>query len=190
MVVEQYRQLMQKSLNAELYRHSLGTAEAASDLAGHYGSDKGKAYLAGLVHDYGKQFSKQELLEKAGALGLKLDSLTMSESRLLHAPVGAALIAGELKLNDPELCRAVYYHTTGYSRLNLFGKLLYLADFIEAGRRDDGVEDLRKLAYTDLNQALLVAVNKTISSILARGLPLHPRSVGFRNNLLQKVKMH
>ncbi len=181
---DQCRKLMQEMLSDELYRHSLGVAKAAVVLAKRLGVDVEKAELAGLLHDYGKRYSHQELIEKADQLNLKLDELTRREGKLLHAPVGAALLYSELQINEADLTEAVSDHTTGRSGMSMLGKVLYLADYIEENRNFEGVEMIRQLASTDFDQALLAAVNNAIRSVLARNLILHPRSVEFRNSLL------
>jgi predicted HD superfamily hydrolase involved in NAD metabolism len=188
MTIDQYRELMRKTLDAELYEHSLATAETAAELAQRYGSKLKKAYLAGLVHDYGKRLNKQQLLKAAESYHLRLDRITLGEARLLHAPVGAVLLAGELEIKDRELLNAVSYHTTGSSGMTLLAKILYLADCIEPGRKFEGVAEIRKFAAVDLDQALLKAVDRTICSVVARGMMLHPRSVAFRNSLLEAIK--
>ena len=184
MEIEPYRKLMEKRLGERLYRHSLGVAGAAAALALRYGADRRRAYLAGLLHDYGKAYSKEELCLKAESLGLRLDRITLAERRLLHAPVGAALLQFELGLADDAIIRAVAYHTTGREKMTLLEKVLYLADLIEPGRDFDGVGKLRKVALDSLEPALLTAVDQTIQSVIGRGLLLHPRSVQFRNSLL------
>ncbi len=179
-----YSSLMKESLKANLYQHCLGTANAAFSLAAHYGADENKANLAGLVHDYGKRYSAPELLRKADEHSIYLDFYTRSSGKLLHAPVGAALLKIEQGLDDPEVLRAVKYHTTGRRGMTLLEKILYLADYIEEGRRFDGVKEIRKAAFLNLDEALLLAVDNTISSVVRRGLLLHPRSVAFRNSLI------
>jgi predicted HD superfamily hydrolase involved in NAD metabolism len=181
---DQCRKLMQEMLSDELYRHSLGVARAAVILAERFGVDVEKAELAGLLHDYGKRYSHQELLEKAERSNLVLDDYTRLERKLLHAPVGAILLNSELQITEADLTEAVSDHTTGRSGMSLLGKVLYLADYIEENRNFEGVEMIRQLASIDLDQALLAAVNNAIRSVLARNLILHPRSVEFRNSLL------
>lgn len=179
---------MKRMLSEELYRHSLGVAKAAASLAEYFGESKEKAYLTGIVHDYGKRYTPRELIEKAEKTGLCLDRVTRQESRLLHAPVGAALLKTEVKLEDPRIIRAVYYHTTGRKGMNGLEKAIYLADYIEDGRDFPEAEKIRELARSDPEQAMLEAVEFAIKSVLRRGLLLHPRSVAFRNSLLEKKR--
>lgn len=183
-----YNELMKKKLSEELYRHSAGVAEMAVSLAERFGADQRKAYLAGIVHDYGKRYPKSELRKKAKELNLQLDRITLLEPRLLHAPVGAALLPLELGIEDGEILQAVAFHTTGHSDMSLMDKVIYLADCIEDGRFYRGVDRIRELAREDLDRALLAAVERTICSILERGMLLHPQSVSLRNNLLEKLR--
>ena len=182
---DHYKELMREKLDHELFVHSLGVADAAADLAERYGADKEKAHLAGVIHDYGKRFSGQELLELAGELEIPLDRITRQESRLLHAPVGAALLKKELQIIDQEILLAVANHTTGRRGMGKLEKVIYLADYIEEGRDFPIVDKIRQVAREDLDQALLEAVDFAIKSVLDRKLMLHPRSVAFRNELVE-----
>ncbi len=166
------------------YRHSLEAAEAAVYLAERYGASEEVAYLAGLLHDYGKAYNYEQLLQWTEELGLELDWITLSSNKLLHAPVGAALIKKELGITDQSILDAVAYHTTGRSGMSLLEKIIYLSDYIEPGRDYEGAEKIRQIAAEDLDKALLAAVDTAICSVVRRRLFLHPRSVEFRNSLL------
>ncbi|MDW7740027.1 MAG: bis(5'-nucleosyl)-tetraphosphatase (symmetrical) YqeK [Bacillota bacterium] len=183
-----YQNLIKEHLGDKLYRHSLSVADSAEKLAIRHGADAGRAYLAGVVHDYGKPYSHKKLLELAVKLELRLDRITRGESRLLHAPVGAALLRSEHQLDDPEVIQAVTYHTTGRPGMSLLEKVVYLADYIEIGRNYKGVEIIREVAFENLDRAMLKAVEIAICSIIERGLLLHPRSVALRNCLLAGLR--
>ncbi len=189
MNVEQIRVIVRERLNPNLFRHSIGVAQAARALAERYGADPDAAYLSGLIHDFGKQYSKDELLQAAVHYQHSLDDLTCRTVKLLHAEVGAVLVEKELGISDPEILNAVVFHTTGRPGMTLLEKIIYLADYIEPGRTHTGLDELRELAFRQLDQALLVAVEQSIKSVLQRGLLLHPRSVEFRNSLLIENEM-
>ncbi len=182
---DRYIKIMREKLDRELFAHSLGVADAAANLAEQYGADRDKAYLAGLIHDYGKRFNGQELLNLAREMDIALDRITRQEPRLLHAPVGAALIRKELQINDPDILSAVANHTIGRSGMSQLEKIVYLADYIERGRDFPAVNKIRQAALENLEQALLEAVEFAIRSVLDRKLLLHPRSIAFRNELLE-----
>ncbi len=188
MKADRYIEIIKTKLDQELFNHSLGVAEAAAKLAQRYGAATDSAYLAGIIHDYGKRFSGQELLKLAQEMNIRLDWITRQEKRLLHAPVGAALIRKELLIDDPDILKAVANHTTGCSGMSKLEKIVYLADYIETGRDYPEVEKIRQIALKDFELALLEAVEFAIRSVLDRKLLLHPDSVAFRNELLQLQK--
>ena len=64
---------------------------------------------------------------------------------------------------------AIRWHTTGKADMTQFEKILYLADYIEPTRDFEGVEELRKLAYEDLDRAMALGLKMTIDVIRAEG---------------------
>jgi len=189
MDLNQCKSILENRFSPGLLRHSLGVAETAADLAGIYRVNKEKAFLAGLLHDYAKELGAELLLKLANQLRLPVDPVTWVEGRkLLHAPVGAALVAAELGITDPEILSAISRHTTGKSEMGIMDKVVYLADAIEPNRDYDGVERLRALSRICLDKAALAAVNMNIYSVLKRDLMLHPDSVGLRNDLIARIR--
>ena len=90
----------------------------------------------------------------------------------LHSKTGACI--AKYVFGEPEeVYQAIFWHTTGKADMSLLDKILYMADYIEPNRDFDGVERLRKLAYTDLDQALLLGVEETIADMKQRGVPIH-----------------
>ena len=68
---------------------------------------------------------------------------------------------------------AIFWHTTGKGNMTLLEKILYMADYIEPNRDFEGVEEMRRLAYTDLDKAMLMGVESTIEDMTQRGYPIH-----------------
>ena len=68
---------------------------------------------------------------------------------------------------------AIFWHTTGKADMTLLEKILYMADYIEPNRDFEGVEELRALAYTDLDKAMLTGIEETIEDMQTRGNPIH-----------------
>ena len=50
---------LKENLNDERYRHTLGVADCAKELALKFGVNPDKAYLAGLLHDCAKCLDKE-----------------------------------------------------------------------------------------------------------------------------------
>jgi len=168
-------------------RHSIGVSRAAARLAVFYGVDAEKAELAGLLHDCAKCLSHEEMLRLCEEFGISLDPLSMGDRALLHGPLGSAIARKYFGIEDKIILDAIYCHTTGKKGMNLFEKVLCLADYIEPGRRFPGVEEIRSLAYSDLNRALLKGFELTIRHVLDTGNKLHIGTVEARNELIEEI---
>ena len=84
------------------------------------------------------------------------------------------------------MIEAVRWHTTGHAGLELAGRIVYLADKLDPvkKRKYPFQHELRELAFSDLNGALLMFASKQAESHLARGRLIHPHATEFRNSLL------
>ncbi len=184
------KKYLENALSEKRFKHSLGVAEEAERLADKYGADKKKAYLAGLVHDVAKEIdtdSARNMLKDR--FGIRVDPVTYNVPKLLHAPLGACLAQTEFGIFDAEILDAVKYHTTAKADMSLLTKIIYMADYIEPKRDFEGVEELRKQAYQDLDEAIITGLDYTISELLSDGKMFHPDTVHARNYLiLQKIK--
>ena len=92
--------------------------------------------------------------------------------KLLHAKTGAAL-ARDVFGADDEIYNAILWHTTGKANMTLLEKVIYLADYIEPNRDFDGVEDLRKVVWEDLDKGLEMGLAMTVEEMEQMGNPVH-----------------
>ncbi|NLG87351.1 MAG: HD domain-containing protein [Firmicutes bacterium] len=181
---------LKRSLTAHRYAHTLGVADAAVQLAQRYGGNEDKAYCAGLLHDCAKGLGNEELLQTALAFGIVRDDIERACPDLLHGPVGAMLAWKEFSIDDTEILTAVALHTLGAEKMGLLAKIIYIADYIEPNRSFPGVDDLRTLAQQNLDQAVLRAMDSTITYVLQQSLPLHPQTVRARNSMLLEAALY
>lgn len=176
-----------KILSETRYRHSLGVADEAEKLARRYGIDQQKAYLAGLVHDCAKEYPPEDMekiLKKE--YGISVDSMSKLMPKILHGPLGACEAQRKFDIYDPEILDAIKCHTTGKGNMSMLAKIVYVADYIEPNRVFDGVSKLRKLAYEDINEAIILGIDQTIEDLIKRGLIIHPYTINARNDLIIK----
>ena len=80
--------------------------------------------------------------------------------------------------------RAIFWHTTGKADMTLLEKILYMADYIEPNRKFDGVDEMRAMAYTDLDKALLMGLEDTIEDMRRRGYLIHTNTQQARDWLV------
>ncbi|GFN22566.1 MAG: bis(5'-nucleosyl)-tetraphosphatase (symmetrical) YqeK [Thermoanaerobacteraceae bacterium] len=182
--MEEYAELLARRLSPGRLRHSLGVAEYSARLAAKYGASVEKARLAGLLHDYARDLTPQELVARAERAGLISHTVERKVPVLLHGPVGALLLREEVGIEDEEILQAVSRHTIGAPNMSLLDKIVYLADALEPGRQYSGVDDLRRAAEGDLDCALLKTMESGIVYVLRRGQLLHPVTIEARNYLL------
>ena len=62
---DEMRQALQARVKLSRYRHSLGVSQTAEQLAHIYGVNQSEAAVAGLLHDWDKSLTGDELKRKA-----------------------------------------------------------------------------------------------------------------------------
>ncbi|PLT30936.1 bis(5'-nucleosyl)-tetraphosphatase (symmetrical) YqeK [Peribacillus deserti] len=180
---DQALKLVKQQITEQRYQHTLGVEESAIWLAEKYGADKKQAQLAAIFHDYAKFRPKEEMKSIIISEGMPQDLLVYN-MELWHAPVGAYLVETEAGIKDSEVLNAIRYHTSGRENMTLLEKIIYLADYIEPGRNFPGVDEVRKTASEQLDQAVLEAMRNTILFLMKRGQSIYPDSFKAYNHLI------
>lgn len=175
---------VERRLSPERFRHTLGVAETARSLAGRYGVDEGKAYIAGLLHDIAKEYPRNRLLKEALDFGIVLSDIERRRPVLIHGLLGAEIAEREFDVTDLDVLAAIRFHTTGREGMSLLERVVFLADYIEPGRTFPGVEAVRAEARTSLDGAVVMTLSQTIMYLVERGRFIHPYAVAARNHLL------
>jgi predicted HD superfamily hydrolase involved in NAD metabolism len=175
--------IIKEQLTEHRYLHTVGVMETAIKLAEKYGADSKKAELAAIFHDYAKFRPKEEMRGIIIKEGMPAELLDYN-SELWHAPVGAFLAERDAGIHDKEVLDAIRYHTSGRPGMALLEKIIYLADYIEPGRQFPGVDEVRDLAQTNLNKALIKSVQNTIMFLMKKGQPVFPASFQTYNDLV------
>ncbi len=186
--IETLKQQLKQQLKPKRYQHSLGVADTARALAAHYGADMEKAYIAGLVHDYAKSMKKQEQIALAEREGLLTDPIERELPEVLHAVVGAWRLPRETVVNDPEILQAVARHTLGAPDMTLLDKIIFVADIVEPNRKTPYLEQERRIAFENLDLAVLRSLDSTICYCVEIGRLLHPQSIALRNRYLRQLQ--
>jgi predicted HD superfamily hydrolase involved in NAD metabolism len=179
--------IIKEQMPEKRYQHTLGVLDTAIELANRFGADVKKAELAAIFHDYAKFRPKEEMKQIIIEQHMPEDLLQYN-SELWHAPVGAYLVKKEVGITDPEILDAIKYHTSGRPGMTTLEKIIYLADYIEPGRSFPGVEEVRNIAQSDLNRAVLAAVKNTIEFLLKKHQLIYPDTFHTYNSLMLTVK--
>lgn len=180
---ESMEEHLKQILKPARYEHSIGVASTAVAMAGIYGADAKKAYIAGLLHDCAKNLTAEESAVKCEDLDVELDEYEKNQPQLIHAKIGAELVKSEFGVDDEEISSAIRWHTLGRSGMSVLEKIIYVADMIEPTRDFPGVEMLRKKAYVNLDSAVLACAEKTIEFNEKKGSRVHPNAYKIRDEL-------
>lgn len=188
MKLEEMKMLLEKSIPAKRFRHSVAVYETALALAEAHKLPAEKIAVAALLHDCGREVNSKESVAKASELGLTVDMIEQQQPILLHAKIGVYNAVHKYGVTDEEILDGILYHTTGATDMTALAKVVYLADMLEPDRNFPGIEELRKQAFKDLDKAMLMAYASTIGYLLDGGLLIHPRCVDGYNQLRIQAK--
>ena len=155
--------------------HVLGCRQTAKEMAELYGADPVDAQRAALLHDVTKALSADLQLTVCSIYGINLDSFSAQNPKTLHALTGS-LVAERVFGERDAVVAAIRSHTTGKADMNTLEKIIYVADYMEPNRDFPGVEELRKLAYNDLDAALKLGLEMTLSMLRQQGREISPES--------------
>ncbi len=162
--------------------HVLGCAQTSVELAKLWGANRQDAYRAGMLHDVTKALPGELQLTLCSKLGILIDEFAQKNPKTLHAVTGAA-IAQRVFGENEAVQAAIRSHTTGCGGMNTLQKIIYIADYMEPNRDFDGVEELRRLAQTDLDKALEMGLQMSIGLLRQQGREVCPDSLDALNDL-------
>lgn len=165
--------LLKENVRGEKFEHSLGVEETAIALAQRYGADINKAGMAGLLHDFTKQKDNVELAKKYG-----IPYLT---DKTLHGHTAAAVLKDKGYVTDEDVLDAIRWHTTGRESMTMLEKIVYMADYIEPHRDFPGVGEARRLAFENIDKAVLYGLKMSIIDIVEKKSLIDTDSVGAYN---------
>lgn len=153
--------------------HSLRVAELAASRAVSLKISEGKAVTAALFHDCAKNLpADSPYLEGFFAP----NNWGNVPQEVEHQFSGAYVAARSFGITDGEILDAIRFHTSARPDMSELGKLIFLADMLEAERSYEGVEELRALFWkgTSLDECLSEALRQTLLFLQKKGGEIYP----------------
>ena len=172
-------------ISKKRYEHSIRVLETDLILGKLYNGDLQKITIASLLHDYAKEFRRDELIQIAQKYFEIETKDYLTNVEILHSYASEYVAEEVFKIKDIDILNAIKYHTTGRENMSLTEKIVYLADAIEPKRDYPHVEKIRELALVNLNKAILLEVNKKIEYLIKKEFVIHTNSIEMRNWLLK-----
>ncbi len=174
---------IKEKLSEKRFKHCENVAKEAVKLAKIYGADEKKAYLAGYAHDAAKELTLEQMNELT--LHLDLDDHIRSSKALLHALAGACWLKKTFNI-DEDVYNACFYHTMGRPDMSLLEKVVFVADFIEPGRNFEGIDEIRSLAYKDIDVSIVKEIDSTLEFLMRNNKKIYYKTVLTRNFYLKQ----
>ena len=165
---------LKEYLGDKRLNHSIEVAKLAYKIAKNNAIDASKAFIAGLLHDIGKEVMvehKNEIMHNFYNEYLDLPEFSY------HQFVGEYIAREKFGINDAEILNAIKFHATGCGEMSEISKIIYASDKIEPTRGFDSSElirvclnDINKGFQTTLhaNKDFLTLTNKDIENRLTK----------------------
>ena len=164
------------------FQHSLNVSRVAAELASIYDVNIEEASLAGLLHDWDKEYDDPGIWERVSELGLEVDPELMELPRLLHGPTAAVALARQFPEIPPTVLHAIEVHPTGTFDMNPLDICVYVADAIEPNRLGDDVERIRNLVGSaSLHELFIETHGHFIVQTVRAGRKVYPRTLAVWN---------
>ena len=188
--IEKIKEDLKQILSEKRYIHSIGAMEKAIELAKVYEEDEEKSALTALTHDIAKEMTVEEYYKYAKENNIELSKDDKMCTSVLHGIIGADIVKKKYGFTD-EMCRAIYYHTTGITNMTTFEKIIFLADKVEERTRPKDKADVIRniIKEKGLDEAILwIADDYTIPKAIKNIDILHPNTINVRNEIIEKMK--
>lgn len=169
------RSKIRKVQDVRRFEHTLGVEFTAASLAMSHGVSVEDARLAGLLHDCAKCFSDEKMLSVCEKKKIPITEIERRNPFLLHAKVGAFLAKEKYGVENRDVLNAIFYHTTGREGMSMLEKIIFVADYIEPGRKQaPNLQEIRKLAFRDLDKTMLWILEDTLKYLKRNGKETDP----------------
>ena len=173
--IHKMRKKVKKYLDQDRYEHTLGVMYLSAALAMRYNEDLNDAMIAGLLHDCAKCIPSKKKEKKKKKYHLTISESEPQNPSLLHAKLGAYLAAKKYHIRDQRILDAILCHTTGRPKMTMLDKILYIADYIEPGRKEaPNLPEVRKLAFQDIDACLYRILKDSLAYLHTRDLAIDP----------------
>lgn len=182
--IEEMNLYLKENLMEKRYIHTLGVVETAKKLAEVNGISEEKAEIAALAHDVAKNLSKEKMREMMKENNITISALEENNSNLWHSIIAPIEAKAKLGIEDEEILDSIRWHTTGKENMSILTKIIYIADMIEPNRNFNGIEDIRKVTFDNLDAGVYSGLTHNIEFLLTKNLLIDENTIKARNYFL------
>lgn len=186
MNLNEIQEYIKRELSEKRYYHSTCVMERSKELATKYGADIEIAAKIGIAHDVAKEMTEEEKLEYVKENNIEIDDIERKNTPLLHAKIGKDIAIKQFGFTE-KMGQAIENHTTGNKDMDIYSKILFIADRTSEDRNFEDLEYLNSLLDKGIDEAVLYILNKKIELQIKKGALIHPNGIIARNYLLENI---
>ena len=187
MELKEIQEYVKKQLSEKRYNHSVGVMERSEELAKMYGADVEIAKKIGIAPDVAKEISEEDKLKYVKDNNIEIDEVERENTPLLHAKIGKDIAIKKFGFSE-SMGQAIANHTTGNKDMDIYSKILFIADRTSKERNFDDIEYIKDLAKKDIDEAVLYILDKKIELQVKKRALIHLNGIIARNYLLSNKK--
>ena len=185
MNLNEIQEHVKNTLSEKRYNHSIGVMERAKELAVKYGADVESCAKIGIAHDIAKEMTEEEKLKYVQDNNIEIDEIERINTGLLHAKIGKDIAIKKFGFTE-NMGQAIANHTTGNSNMDIYSKILFVADRTSSDRNFEDIEYLKSLEDIGLNETVLYILDKKIELQIKKKATIHINGIIARNSILQE----
>ena len=139
--------------------HSLGVVEVSRMLAERFGLSSDDAAYIGIFHDAYRYQADGTAPAYCRAHGVEVFPEEEKEPMLLHGALAAIHFPQDAEGDVPEYFQtAVRHHTLGHKEMGRYGAILYIADYMEPGRKHLDDDDRRRILSGERLEDMIITI--------------------------------
>ncbi len=186
MELKEIQEYVKNALSEKRYNHCVGVMERAKELAKKYGADIETCAKIGMAHDVAKEIPEEEKIKYCVSNNIEIDEIERVNTSLLHAKIGKDIAIKKFGFTE-SMGNAILNHTTGNKGMDLYSKILFIADRTSMDRNFDDLEYLKSLEEKGIDEAVLYILDKKIALQIKKRAPIHINGIIARNSLLEEI---
>lgn len=187
---ERVEAAVDKRLRGKRLKHVHSVSTCAVELAHTYGVNEFDAKVAGILHDWDKLLTDDELVERMHEFDLEVPEHYELLYPVLHAFTGAAAVHREFPELSDDIISAIYKHSLGDLEMSDLDKVIFIADMIEplrdASKRPRLKKIRKKVGKVSLDDLYWLSYIDTMAGLVERKRFIHPAAFDIWNDLVAK----
>lgn len=159
-----YMKKIASYLGEKRFKHSIQVAVLAHKIAkANKLENPEKYYIAGLLHDIGKEFKDSEKI-----MHMEFEEFMEIGTFAYHQFVGSYLAVADFGIQDTSIINAIKFHATGNENMDIFAKVIYASDKIEPTRGYDSSEYIAAM-MADAEKGFITVLDANIEFLKSKG---------------------